>query len=114
MFVSVTPEIGLDEYQVLAGGLGVLEGDKFYSAAKAGVNYTVLTPLYRGGYAEYEQAPGSSTKRATELARSLTGTVLVPEQELEVKVGSFGKVTIRPMRIERGSAKVIYLDAISP
>jgi len=47
--VSITPEIALDDFPVYAGGLGVLEGDKFYAAAASKMSYTVLTFFYPGG-----------------------------------------------------------------
>jgi glycogen phosphorylase len=112
--ISVTPEIALDEFPVFAGGLGILEGDKFYSASQAGVDYTVITLLYRGGYAEHEQVQGSSARKAGELVRSITGRVLVPEKDLKISIGQFGEATVRPMSITRGSAKVVYLDPIAP
>ena len=51
--VSIVPEIALDEGYNYAGGLGVLEGDKFYAMARANVDYVVITLLYRNGYVSY-------------------------------------------------------------
>ena len=34
--VSITPDLALDVGYTYAGGLGVLEGDKFYAAEKLG------------------------------------------------------------------------------
>ncbi len=53
MIISITPEIGLDELYTYAGGLGVLEGDKFYALSRLGLDYTAMTLLYRGGYVDY-------------------------------------------------------------
>ncbi|WP_069806710.1 glycogen/starch/alpha-glucan phosphorylase [Vulcanisaeta thermophila] len=52
--VSITPDLALDLGYTYAGGLGVLEGDKFYGASRLGINYYVITLLYRNGYVEYE------------------------------------------------------------
>lgn len=112
--VSITPEIALDEFPIFAGGLGILEGDKFYSASQAGADYTVLTLLYKGGYAEHEHVPGSSESRAGDMVRSLTGRVLFQEKDLKISVGSLGEASVRPMSITRGSAKVVFLDPIAP
>jgi len=54
MIISVTPDLALDEGYTYAGGLGVLEGDKFYGAAKLGIPYKVLTFFYPEGYVEYK------------------------------------------------------------
>ncbi|MCL4436535.1 MAG: glycogen/starch/alpha-glucan phosphorylase [Thaumarchaeota archaeon] len=54
MIISVTPELALDEGYTYAGGLGVLEGDKFYCAAKLGIPYKTFTLFYREGYVDYE------------------------------------------------------------
>jgi starch phosphorylase len=53
MIISVTPDLALDVGYTYAGGLGVLEGDKFYAAAQMGLPYRVLTFLYPKGYADY-------------------------------------------------------------
>lgn len=54
IIVSITPDLALDVGHTYAGGLGVLEGDKFYGAARLGLNYYVITLLYRNGYVDYE------------------------------------------------------------
>ncbi len=52
--ISITPDLALDMGYTYAGGLGVLEGDKFYGAAALGLNYYVITLLYRNGYVDYD------------------------------------------------------------
>jgi starch phosphorylase len=74
----------------------------------------VLTLLYKGGYAEHEQVPGNSERKASELVRLMTGRMLVPEKDLKISIGSLGDATVRPMSITRGSAKVVFLDPIAP
>ncbi len=78
--VSITPEIGLDQLYTYAGGLGVLEGDKFLYASRKGYDYIVLTLLYRFGYVDYE------FNREDMVAKHQTHPVpphkiLVPEEE---------------------------------
>lgn len=53
MIISVTPDLALDEGFTYAGGLGVLEGDKFYAAAKLNLPYRVLSLFYTQGYVDY-------------------------------------------------------------
>jgi len=50
VIVSITPGIYLEGLKTYAGGLGVLEGDKFYGIGDLGLEYIVLTLMYRGGY----------------------------------------------------------------
>ncbi len=58
MIVSITPELGVDFLKNFAGGLGVLEADKFYAAARLGVPYTVITLFYPEGYVKYREENG--------------------------------------------------------
>lgn len=51
--ISITPDLALDIGHNYAGGLGILEGDKFYAASKLGLRYFVFSLLYRGGYVDY-------------------------------------------------------------
>jgi len=53
VLVSITPEIAIEEVPIYAGGLGVLEGDKFIEASKLNKPYLVLTLFYPKGYANY-------------------------------------------------------------
>ncbi|MEZ0319975.1 MAG: glycogen/starch/alpha-glucan phosphorylase [Pyrobaculum sp.] len=64
MIVSITPELGLEFLKNFAGGLGVLEADKFYAAARLGVPYTVVTLFYPEGYVEYVEENGELIQRA--------------------------------------------------
>ncbi len=52
--ISVTMEIALEGSANFAGGLGVLEADKFYGAARLGLPYTVITPFYPNGYVDWD------------------------------------------------------------
>lgn len=54
MIISVVPELALDDGTPFAGGLGVLEADKFYTCARNFVEYTIITPLYTSGYVKYD------------------------------------------------------------
>ncbi|MFN3803683.1 MAG: glycogen/starch/alpha-glucan phosphorylase [Pyrobaculum sp.] len=58
MIISITPELGLEIVKNFAGGLGVLEGDKFYAAARLGVPYVAITLYYPEGYVAYREENG--------------------------------------------------------
>jgi len=64
MIISITPELGVDFLKNFAGGLGVLEADKFYAAARLGVSYTVITLFYPEGYVKYREENGDLTPAA--------------------------------------------------
>ncbi|MEM4737595.1 MAG: hypothetical protein QW233_03195, partial [Acidilobaceae archaeon] len=63
--VSVTMEIALRGSANYAGGLGVLEADKFYVAARTGLPYIVIAPFYPRGYVEYDIDPGGKLIEVT-------------------------------------------------
>jgi starch phosphorylase len=52
--ISVTMEIALEGSANYAGGLGVLEADKFYGASRLGLPYTVISPFYPSGYVDWD------------------------------------------------------------
>lgn len=90
--VSVAPEIALDFGRNYAGGLGVLEGDKFYAAARLGVPYVVITPFYEKGYVAYRPgdngelipAPEDQTDVLKKLELKATGWIVVNGEDVEV------------------------------
>ncbi|MEM1873336.1 MAG: hypothetical protein QXF57_01940, partial [Acidilobaceae archaeon] len=63
--VSVTMEIALRGSANYAGGLGVLEADKFYAASRLGLPYVVVAPFYPRGYVEYDVDPGGRLVEVT-------------------------------------------------
>ncbi|MFP3045685.1 MAG: glycogen/starch/alpha-glucan phosphorylase [Thermocladium sp.] len=109
--VSVTPEIALDEGFTYAGGLGVLEGDKFYAMARRGIDYVVITLLYREGYVDYSFSDELMPRPQPQ-----------PKEFLEklVKVDSAGirlrhrRVLIDFMEYRVGKARVVFIDPTSP
>jgi starch phosphorylase len=113
VIVSVTPEIALDELYTYAGGLGVLEGDKFYAAARRGLRYYVLTLLYRHGYVSYtfDEAGNPASKPQEHPLRF--EDVLFPEPTMTVKVRG-EDVIVRPWIYERGKSRVVFFEAECP
>lgn len=112
VYVSVTPEIGLDELYTYAGGLGVLEADKFYAASRRGLDYLVLTLLYRGGYVDYDFRDGRPAPRPQAHPVPIH-EVLRPEEEFTVDLRG-ETVYVRPWVYERGSGRVVFFEATCP
>jgi starch phosphorylase len=113
MIVSITPDLALDEGYTYAGGLGVLEGDKFYGAARLGIPYKVLTFLYRGGYVDYDfDGSGNPIPKPQpqppefleRLAREGTMAVRLRGADVKVEVLSHGL----------GSTEAIFFRPIEP
>lgn len=51
--MSLAMEAALEGSANYAGGLGVLEADKFYAAGRLGLPYILIAPLYPRGYVDY-------------------------------------------------------------
>lgn len=102
MIVSIIAELGLDIGENFAGGLGVLEGDKFYASARLGIEYTVLTLFYRKGY----------TGREDKQKELLSATT--KEWETEIEFNKKGKVKVEYLSYRMNTAKAIFINVISP
>ncbi|MGC9071769.1 MAG: glycogen/starch/alpha-glucan phosphorylase [Acidilobus sp.] len=113
VIVSVTPEIALDELYSYAGGLGVLEGDKFYAAARRGLRYYVLTLMYRRGYVSYSfDESGNPQPRPQEHPLRIED-VLIPGPTMSVSVRG-ESIIVRPWVYERGKSRVVFFEAECP
>jgi len=102
MIVSITAELGLDIGQNFAGGLGVLEGDKFYASARLGIDYVVFTLFYRKGYVDGE-----------EKQRQLLSN-LVKEGEAEIETKAKGKIKVEYLSYKLNTAKAVFINILSP
>lgn len=102
MIVSLSAELSLEIGQNFAGGLGVLEGDKFYAAARLGIDYVVFTLFYRKGYVEGEE-------RQKELLNNLT-----KEGESEIDTRVKGKIKVEYLTYRLNTAKAIFINIVSP
>ncbi len=112
VIVSITPEIGLDQLYTYAGGLGVLEGDKFLHASRKGYDYIVLTLLYRYGYVDYR------FNKEDILPKPQTHPVpphdiLAPEEEFKISLKS-EEVIVRPWTHRVRNAKIVYFEPVCP
>ncbi|WP_243679131.1 hypothetical protein [Vulcanisaeta distributa] len=112
--ISITPDLALDMGgYTYAGGLGVLEGDKFYGAAALGLNYYVITLLYRNGYVDYDfdeddnpiPKPQPQPKSFLESLRLVdTFTVRLRNENVEVNAWEY----------RLGSAHAVFLEPRGP
>jgi starch phosphorylase len=104
--VSITAEIGLDVGHNYAGGLGVLEGDKFYASARLGVNYTVLTLFYHKGYVRYDDNLNPLEEDQSDLRLRKIG-----EAVLQTKRGD---VRVEYLEYRINTSRVIFIKSVSP
>ncbi|MGC8606543.1 MAG: glycogen/starch/alpha-glucan phosphorylase [Vulcanisaeta sp.] len=111
--ISITPDLALDMGYTYAGGLGVLEGDKFYGAAALGLNYYVITLLYKNGYVDYDfdkednpvPKPQPQPKPFLESLR-LTDTFTIKLRNEDVEVNAW--------EYNLGSAHAVFLEPRGP
>jgi len=112
LIVSITPEIGIDEIPIYAGGLGVLEGDKFIEASEKGLEYVVITLFYRKGYVYYNFDP---EKGLVEEARDFSEYEEKLSREDPFKIYFDNKeIIITPLVFIRNKAKIVYLKISAP
>jgi starch phosphorylase len=110
--VTVTPEIGLEELYTYAGGLGVLEGDRFLGAVSQGLDYVVLTLFYRRGYVDYK-IDGTMVKVLEQKHPVDPASILVEENPLHITLRG-ERVTVKPLIYRRGSGHVVFFEAVNP
>ena len=113
VIISITPDLSLDVGNTYAGGLGVLEGDKFYAASKLGLNYTVLSLLYKNGYVDYQfdsqdnPIPQPQPQPKEFLNRLRTS------DEMTVRVRGEA-VRVRALEYPEGTAKALFFSVEGP
>ncbi|MDP8002700.1 MAG: glycogen/starch/alpha-glucan phosphorylase [Caldisphaera sp.] len=113
IYVSITPEIALDEIYGYAGGLGILEGDKFYAAASRNMKYYEITLLYKNGYVDYDFDANDNIILKPQSQPIPLEDILRPEKEFEITLKR-QKINVRPWIYERGRSKVIFIEAECP
>ncbi len=112
VIVSITPEIALDETYTYAGGLGVLEADKFYTASRMRLDYIVLSLFYRRGYVDY-RFDGETPIPIPQKQPPKIWDVLKPSEEFSINLRG-EEVIVRPWIYRRGSAKAVLFEAVCP
>ena len=113
VIISVTPEVALDEIYSYAGGLGILEGDKFYAAASRNLKYYVLTILYKKGYVDYTFDENDNPIPMPQSQPYPLESILKPEAEFQITLKS-KIVFIRPWVYEKGVSKVVFFESLCP
>jgi len=108
--VSVTPELALDFMRGYAGGLGVLEGDKFYAAARLNIPYTVITLYYPQGYVTYREEGGELVPAPEE---NPLDERLVYAGGSELQLGG-GRVLASYYAYRQGSATAVFIKVEGP
>ncbi len=109
MIVSITPELAIDVVKNFAGGLGVLEGDKFYAAARLGVPYTVITLFYPDGYVSYREENGELVPAAE--GNTLDNLTKIGTSELAAR-GE--RVVVSYYVYRAGTATAVFVKVESP
>jgi len=113
IIVSITPDIALDIGYTYAGGLGVLEGDKFYAAAKLGLEYVVISLLYKNGYVSYDFDDDNNPIPLPQPQPRDFIESLSLEDEFEIKLKG-ERVQVRAWAYKLNKAKAIFLESIYP
>ncbi|MEM1645072.1 MAG: glycogen/starch/alpha-glucan phosphorylase [Ignisphaera sp.] len=111
--ISVTPDIALDTGYTYAGGLGVLEGDKFYAAGRLGLRYTTLTLFYNHGYVNWVfDENGNPVPKPQEQPEDFIKSLNIEDKfRIDIK-GESAEVEV--LAYKHGSAKVVFFNVLSP
>lgn len=125
VIVSLAMEAALEGSANYAGGLGVLEADKFYAAGRLGLPYILIVPLYPSGYVDYvlssdgrlveaehrhSQSFISSLSRLGSIeARGRGGRLIATAELYEYKYGSARAILYAVREPERVSRLFKYL-----
>ncbi|MEM4425054.1 MAG: hypothetical protein QW335_03640, partial [Candidatus Nezhaarchaeales archaeon] len=111
--ISITPDLALDVGNTYAGGLGVLEGDKFYAASKLGLNYLVLSLFYKNGYVDYKFDEQDNPIALPQPQPKEFTDVLKVSDEMVIKLRG-DNVKVKALEYSNGIAKAIFFSAEEP
>ena len=111
--MTITPEIAFEGFYNYAGGLGVLEGDKFLAASEHHLRYLVLTLLYRRGYVTYEFVKQDEVVPKPQKQPQKVKELLKEGEALKLMLKGT-EVTVKPWLLERDSATAIFFEAVKP
>lgn len=111
--ISVTPDLALDVGYTYAGGLGVLEGDKFYAAASLGLRYLVISLLYSEGYVSYDfDSELNPIPKPQPQPQSFLNSLKV-DDKFKVKLRN-DDIEVEALSYNVGSAKAVFIRPIAP
>ncbi len=111
--VSITPDLALDIGYTYAGGLGTLEGDRFYGAAGAGLDYVVITLFYFNGYARYEFNENNDPIPAPQPQPAEFIDKLTAGEKFAITLKG-EKVWIEPLEYQLSGAKAVFMKPLFP
>lgn len=111
--ISVTPDLALDVGYTYAGGLGVLEGDKFYAAGKLGLRYIVTTFFYRHGYVDWSFDENGNPVPGPQHQPDEFLKCLSVEDRFKVDFKN-DSVEVEVLTYSYGSAKAVFFNVLSP
>lgn len=112
VIVSITPEIYLEGLKTYAGGLGVLEGDKFYEAGDLGLEYIVLTLMHRKGYVDLE-FKGEELIIKPQYHGGEAYSKLKPGSSFKIMLRG-EEIIVQPWIYKYKSAKTVLFEAVCP
>lgn len=111
--ISVTPDLALDMGYTYAGGLGVLEGDKFYAAGRLGVKYIVLSLFYRHGYVEWDfDDSGNPIPKSQQQPEEFLKHLSL-DDKFKIKLKN-EDVEVEALAYKYGSAKAVFFNVSLP
>jgi starch phosphorylase len=111
--ISVTPDIALDTGYTYAGGLGVLEGDKFYAAGSLNLKYIVLSLFYKHGYVEWVfDENGNPIPKPQEQPEDFLKSLSV-EDRFSIVIRN-EKAEVEALIYKFGTAKAVFFNVLSP
>jgi len=111
--ISITPDLALDFGYTYAGGLGVLEGDKFYAAGKMGIKYIALCLLYRNGYVDYDFDSEGNPKPRPQPQPQEFLNILKPSDKFVIKLRN-SDVVVEALEHQFGTAKTVFFNVVEP
>lgn len=107
MIVSIANEVALEGKSIFAGGLGVLEGDKFYTFSELGEDYLLLTLFYPLGYVRYSFEKGEIKAEKDEFPLELRSRLSeIARDEVEF---SERKILTSYFEYKEGKARIIFI-----
>ncbi|MEM1845535.1 MAG: glycosyl transferase family 1, partial [Desulfurococcaceae archaeon] len=112
VFISITPEIYLNDLKIFAGGLGVLESDKFYAAGDMDLNYVVLTLLYTDGYINIDFNNDDVIVKSQSIDKSIFDK-LIREDVFKITVAN-REVVVQPWIYRYKKARTVLFEVIEP
>lgn len=111
--ISVTPDIALDIGYTYAGGLGVLEGDKFYAAGSLGLKYIALSLFYKHGYVDWDfDENGNPVSKPQEQPENFVKSLSIEDKFNVVIKGE--KAEVEALVYKFGTAKAVFFNVLSP